>query len=80
MRFLLFLHLQTGEWNGIMPTFARHSDINIVTSGADRAFPIVVSCSSAIPHADTISMADKTKLLSACSDVRIVEIPAFALV
>lgn len=63
-------NLQAGEVNGITPTFAKHNDINIVTSGALSAFPKVVFCSIAIPHPEINSRVDKMKLVSPCNDDR----------
>ena len=61
-------YLQTLELNGSIPKFAMHNDSSIVTSGADKAFPKVVCCSIAMPHEETTSNAESTKLLLPCND------------
>jgi hypothetical protein len=53
--------------NGSIPKFAIHNDSSIVTSGADKAFPKVVRCSIAMPHEETTSKAESTKLLLPCN-------------
>mmetsp|Transcript_14712 Transcript_14712/g.30995 ORF Transcript_14712/g.30995 Transcript_14712/m.30995 type:complete len:202 (+) Transcript_14712:211-816(+) len=67
----LLISPYTGEENGIRPIFAKINVINMVTRGAERAFPNVVFCSIAIPPADTTSKVDKMKLVSLCSVPRI---------
>jgi hypothetical protein len=44
----------------------------------DRAFPSVVCCSIAIPHAETIANIVKMKLLSVCRDAIVFDITAEA--
>ena len=47
----------TGEANGKTPILANSNAMAMVTNGADRALPIIVRCSTAIPNELTSKIA-----------------------
>ena len=56
----LFTMVYIGDWNGMIPIFAKINAIAIVASGADKAFPIIVRRSNEVPNVDNHSINVKT--------------------